>query len=181
VLIGGRRNPMKNRALYLVIVAVTLMGCGLSSWKTFTSDEGSFSVSFPGSPQQDVQNVNTAVGAIAMYTFMVEKSDSAYMVAYSDYPPSLVNETPPDVILSGARDGAVANVQGRLLNEVFISLQGHMGREITVETAGAEAFARVRIYLVGNRMYQIMALTSTEDASKDEDITNYLNSFFVLE
>jgi len=172
---------MKNKLLYLVLVATVLVGCQLSNSKTFTSDEAGFSISFPGSPTQDAQNVNTPIGAITMHTFMIEKSDVAYMVAYSDYPESLVNQTPPDVILSGARDGAVANIQGRLVNEIFISLQGHLGREIIIEAPAAEAFARVRIYLVENRMYQIMALTSTQQESLTDEITNYLNSFVIME
>ena len=172
---------MKYKLLYLVLITTVLIGCQLTGSKTFTSDEAGFSISFPGSPTQDAQNVNTPVGAIIMHTFMIEKSDSAYMVAYSDYPESLANQTPPDVILSGARDGAVANVQGRLVSEIFISLQGHLGREILIEAPAAEAFARVRIYLAGNRMYQIMALTSTQQESLADEITSYLNSFVILE
>ena len=124
---------MKKNFLYLILVATILVGCQLTSSKTYTSDEGGFSVSFPGSPAQDAQNVNTPVGAIVMHTFLIEKSDYAYMVAYSDYPESLVSQTPADAILSGARDGAVANVQGRLVSETFISLQGYLGREMLIE------------------------------------------------
>jgi hypothetical protein len=172
---------MKTKFLVLALVTILLVGCGSTSWKTFTSDEGGFSVSLPGTPTQDSQAVNTAIGNIMMYTFMIELSESAYMVAYSDYPDSLVNQTPADILLSGARDGAVGNVQGRLVNETYLSLQGHPGRELLIETAGAEAFARVRIFLVGNRMYQVMALTTSQSDSQTEEITNYLNSFHLVE
>ncbi len=118
---------MKPKLLVLLVLAILLIGCQRSTWEEFSSSEGAFSILMPGAPTEHTNTVNTAVGPIDAYFFLLEQKDIAYMVGYSDYPDTVVQKTNPDAILEGARNGAVANVQGKLLKELIISLNGYPG------------------------------------------------------
>lgn len=98
------------------------------------------------------------------------------MVAYFDYPNTVVQDRTPDMILDGARDGAVANAQGKLLRELIISLDGHEGRELHIETAGGKATIKARIFIVGRRLYQEMVLTPKEETFST-NVNKFLDSF----
>jgi hypothetical protein len=103
-----------------------------------------------------------------------------FSVAYVDYPYSAVRVTPTSSLLDGARDGAVERTNGRLLSEKLISLGGYPGREIKikVETPKHTAIVRSRIYLVKNRLYQVLVVTSIQEAYSTIG-TTFLNSFQV--
>ena len=62
-----------------------------------------------------------------------------------------------DKRLDQARDGAIASVGGKKRSEEKIKLKGHPGREIVIEK-DSEVVVRMRIYLVKNRLYQVMVL-----------------------
>lgn len=81
------------------------------SWIKFTSKDQSFSIEFPDTPAEQVQNIPTDVGDIEMHLFMHEVSDEeAYMVAYSDYPEEMVRQSDPQAMLDGAKNGGLENI-----------------------------------------------------------------------
>ena len=74
----------------------------------FVSKDGQFKANFPGDPQRDAQMVATEAGDIEMISFVYEKSATeASMIAYSDYPSSLIDGQDPMTILGNARDGSL--------------------------------------------------------------------------
>src|SRR5205823_287785 len=126
------------------------------AWKPFTSKEGGFSVSFPGTPQASTQKVDTALGAIEIHLLVVGRGeDEAYVVSYNDYPADATKD--PDTVLTGAQKGALTNMKAELKSEKKITLSGHPGREYT---GSGENGTQVngRVYLVENRLYQMIAL-----------------------
>ena len=147
-------------------------------WQPFTPAQGGFTISMPDKPKADVLSTNTAVGVIDLNIFLIEMDDSAYIVSYADYPESLVRNNNTDVMLDGARDGAVANVDGKLLAERRITLQGYPGRELLVEaqSKGVQGLVRARVYLVGRRLYQ-MLVAGSEAQFSESDAEIFLNSF----
>lgn len=170
---------MKPKLLVLLALAILLIGCQRSTWEEFSSSEGAFSILMPGTPTEQTKTVNTAVGPIDAYFFLLERKDIAYMVGYSDYPDTVVQKTNPDAILEGARNGAVANVQGKLLNELIISLNGYPGRELKIEPAGGKGTIKAKIFIVGNRLYQVMVVTPKEKAFS-KNVRRFLDSFKFL-
>ena len=104
-----------------------------------------------------------------------------YMVGYADYPPDIVNGSDVQLMLSGARDGAVANSGGVLLSERQIKFQGFPGREIWVEIAVDDEAGLVqsRLILVGNRLYQVLVGGYKEDFA-DANAAKALESFKVV-
>jgi hypothetical protein len=151
-----------------------------SDWEEFTSTAGRFSVVMPGAPVEQTQVVETDAGAVDLYMYLVDKGTAAYIAGYADYPQELISQTDTQTLLQNARDGALANVGGSLMNERSISLDGHAGLEIEVETSDPPtqvAYLVARFYLVENRLYQTLVVTLNNASS---DTERFLDSFVLL-
>jgi len=100
-------------------------------------------------------------------------------VGYSDYPEEMVKESDPEKILDGSRDGAVRNANGKLVLENKISLDGNPGRELVIDAkgkGGQDATMKARVFLVKNRLYQVMVVAPKGQVSGAE-IDDFLKSF----
>lgn len=160
----------------LLLVLLLLPACSAREWTPLTSAEGGFRVEMPGEPAREVLTVNTAIGPIELTTFALEERERAFVVSFADYPEEHVRARGPAELLDGARDGAVANLQGRLLTELLIEHEGHPGREFRIEVPGGTATSQVRMFLVENRLYQMVVVTPREQAFS-EDVARFLDSF----
>jgi hypothetical protein len=152
-----------------------------AEWQTFTSQNGHFAVLMPGTPKSEVDSVKTLIGTVDLHSFMVETDDFAYFVAYGDFPPAFVQSADTDAMLDGARDGAVADVNGSLVSERRISVQGFPGRELWIEAtvSNQKGLAQARMILVGNRFYQVLVVGPKERFAESQ-AERFLNTFQVL-
>ena len=71
----------------------------------------------PGSGELIVEGSATINGDIDVHIFGIEISNIAYAVIYSDYIAGYTDVYNNDTLLNDARDGGVANVNGKLLSE----------------------------------------------------------------
>lgn len=143
--------------------------------KEFKSPDNSFMVMLPKDVKEEKQAVNTQLGPIEYVSYSAKAKHQEFTIAYSDYPDSFVTATDPKVLLDGSRDGAVRNIQGTLLSETIIDMNGRPGRELRIE-GPQKIILKSRIYLVGKRLYQIMAV-SQPDHSFDKKIDEVFSSF----
>jgi hypothetical protein len=177
---------MKKIGLFVIVmVAFLLSGCGGSTQaQEFTSEQGRFSVMSPLPLEESTQSVDSELGPIEVHFFMADQADRAYMVGYSDYPQDFIDQTDPDSILDGARDGAVGNVNGKLVSETNLLLDDqHPGREIIITTMldqDQEGTVKSHMYLVGNRLYQVMVIAASGEMSVQE-MDDFINSFKLLD
>jgi hypothetical protein len=157
-------------------------------WKTFNSAEGKFSVLLPAEPERQVQDLDSVVGKLTMYSYTCLGKAGYLMVSYSDYPREATDAANAEQIL----DGVVAGVQKSLAGEVIpsnkIVLKGsakndatlveYPGREFTGKKMheGSEIFYSWKVYLVGRRLYQLAALTNKANATSP-DVSKFLTSF----
>lgn len=129
------------------------------AWKEFSSAEGGFKVSMPGTPSSKTAEMKTAVGTVQQSTFVFSTGVGAYIVSYVDLP---INSADPEVVkraLDAGRDNALAqNASNKLLSERETSLDGYAGREWLVD--GGNFVLRARAYLVKGRLYQLVLVTS---------------------
>ena len=106
------------------------------------------------------------------------------MVMYADYPPHLIHAGNRDGGLDGACQGMVSEAQLVTLSKVPITLNGHPGREVTFDSQpgrpGGKVVGRARLYLVGNRLYQVL-IAGPDGRVSPETIDSYLNSFALLD
>jgi hypothetical protein len=72
-----------------------------------------------------------------------------------------VGQQSPDQALAGARDGALRKVQGTLLTQKTITVQGYPGLDVQARARG-NSFVDLRFVVVGNRLFMIMAVATVE-------------------
>lgn len=186
-----------HRLMILVLIATVLLACqpaatstpesratrapvsggsgaapAVDEWQTFSSKEGNFTLLLPGQPKEQRQPVSTAGGQVDAIMYITEVGSTAFGAGYSDFPGN-ARQADPQAVLKGARDGAAKNVNGTVIEEKSIELAGYPGLEIAVEVpAGVAvpggALYRARIYLIGNRLYQVIYVALKKDYHPDE-------------
>ena len=160
----------------LLLVLLLASGCGgEKEWRRFEPEIGGFSILFPGTPEKQTETVPTAGGTIETTFFLVEQEDMGYSVNLADYSEMSLSESDVEVVLDGAREGAVRNVGGELLEEAEITLDGHPGRALKI-AVDDEFVVDARFYLVGNRLYVLQAI-SIGQTSKPSRVEKFLDSF----
>jgi hypothetical protein len=125
----------------------------------FQSSVGRFSVMAPAPFREVSQPVNTVDGPGIIHQFIGNAGPRAFVVSYMDQP--LARETiTPEAHLDQVRDAIISDLHGKAADEKTISASGFPGREFsTTGTAGEQAVsAKVRIFVVGNRLYQVMVI-----------------------
>lgn len=167
-------------ACCLLVAAITT-GCQGSGWSEYKPEGGRLAVQMPGTPKLQSQTVSTAAGDVELHVAMLQPdADTAYGVSWADYPQEAVQSLTADEVLDGARDGAVAKLNGTLAGSDNIMLSGsHPGRDLRVTMPDGAHVYRSRVYLIGNRLYQVIAVTTTAGAS-GPDVTKFLDSFTPL-
>lgn len=171
---------MKIGIPFLVLVAFLLGESQQETLKEFSSTEGGFVVLMPGTPLEERETLDTEAGPIDLQKFILElkKESIIYMVYYWDYSEVVIQRAGPDRLLDSMLDWIVSNIGGKLLSEQIISLDSYPGREIEVEAP--EGFIiRSRLYLVKQRMYQLIVATSKEEAFS-ENAEKFFKSFKLL-
>ena len=142
----------------------------------FSSEDGKFKINFLGEPTVTSDIIPTDVGDIEMMSFMYEKSvTEAYMVAYSDYPTEMVEASSTQDMLKGAKDGASGNLGITSFDlEENIELNGNEG--MYFKGAAGSIFVEYKIFLVGNRLYQVAILRDGSYATEERS-GEFFNSF----
>jgi hypothetical protein len=124
-------------------------------WETYISNEGRYSILFPGAPQTTSQETATPDGAkLTQYMAFIGTGNDFYMVAYFDIGSSTWS-------FDKARDGALGKVNGTLISERNITLGENPGREVKVfgKSGDADVFIVARFFRVGERIYLLQYLT----------------------
>jgi hypothetical protein len=174
---------MKKSALLLIslLLAVWLSGCTPKP-QEFKSVAGRFAVTAPKTLQESTQDVELQAGKITLYLFSTQQDNIGYFVSYCDYPPETMAHGDPETMLDGSRDGALSNAKGKLLSETKITLEGNPGREVVMETAdesGRRATIKGRLFMVKNRLYQVMVVAPRSQAG-DKEVDQFIQSFKLL-
>lgn len=146
----------------------------------YYSEDGRFKVKFAGEPKVNSDIVPTDVGNIEMMSFLYEKSlTEAYMVAYSDYPSALVEQSSANDMLIGARDGSSGKMGITSFDlDEEIEIDGNPGRYFKGKAKSIHA--EYKIYLVGNRLYQV-AILRDGAYSMPKRSDEFFNSFQLVE
>lgn len=169
-------------ALVTVLCATLALGVNQPAqqtpeWVKVNSTEGRFSASMPATPERDVQDVDTAVGKLQLYSFSSAGNAGQFMLSYADYTrePTTAEQ---EKVLDGVRGGVLKGLNAELVTETKITLQGHPGREFRAVrvTDGSEVVFNWKMFLVGKRLYQMGVGTMKSDA-ESPDIQRFFKSF----
>lgn len=147
---------------------------GRKIWRKLTLE--GFSILMPGEATREASTDNTAVGAAQGYTYSVDLGTEAYIVSYSDFPPSKWDFN--GVGVEGLKKG-FAKLGGEILLDREINIRSYKGREIIFTDKENRRF-RLHAYSVEPRLYQIFYITTGESVYSD-DILKFFDSFVIDE
>jgi len=145
----------------------------------FKSEAGKFSIRLPAKPEHEITEVGTAKEK--QHQFKVGTEQGVYLVSYQDNP-NLEGSTPEQLMaaLESGRDRLPKVFRGKLLESKSVTLGNtHPGLSFRVEIPQANGEARCRFYLVGTRLFQIMAIGVPEFANSNQ-ATQVIDSFQLL-
>lgn len=167
------------KIMFLIIVIIFITGCVEKEWEEFRDEDGKFSVMLPGNPEKTTTQINTEIGVIDLNMFMYEDYNAVYMVAYSDFPLGHIESKGVQQLLDDARDGAVRDINGELINEKITEINGYPGRSLLIKAEEEELMARDNLYIVENRMYQIVIVYPL-DKNVDFEMDKFISSFKIF-
>jgi hypothetical protein len=157
------------------VVQLFIGGDKLAPFKDFRSSEGAFNILMPGTPKTQNQTLETPVGKVPMTMYMSGSGSAGCAVAFADYPQQIIDSTDPQKLLEGAKNGAISNVNGKLVSETKVSFNGLPARDVVIEVPG-KAFITARFILAGPRFYELM-LIAPKAKGHEQDISQFFNSF----
>src|SRR5262245_47356704 len=185
-LVLWHRGANMNRHLISLAVMGLLLSTAVRAddkWETFSSKDGKYSVSLPGKPTESDKKVESAAGELTIHMALPSpNNDLAYLVTYNDYPDAAIGGADKEAMLDGVRDGNLKSFGGKVASEKKINIgkDKFPGREILLEKAGETTVYRARMYLVNNRLYQVV-LVGAKDIATNKDTDKYLESFKLSE
>lgn len=138
-------------------------------WQPITSPEGRFAAEFPAEPTQQ-----RAQGGLTIYQYV--EQNVSFIIFYRDLSHLEIQQHSPEEILDQLQL-RWPHWQGASLRST--SLSGHPGRIIRAENEQSTLRYEVRWYVVGNRLYGLMAVHAFKSQDKD-NATYFLNSFKLI-
>jgi hypothetical protein len=165
--------------LACLFLCIALAGCGRKdsesvkypsvvppqNWKRFSSEEGKFSVRFPGAPEETKQIQKSPIGEVEERIFSVNVDiQTVYAVAYCDsskFTEAAITKNAQD-FLRKSQSITVAKQMGQTVFQQEMKISNFPAREYEYVAGGKANFSvRVRLILVGSRVYQILAIFLT--------------------
>lgn len=136
-------------------------GGDAGSGALYRTPSGGFQVRFPDGKAPEVEDKTITGGGSAVRLFKVQYGTSGYIVTYDDFAKTAGRT--PQQILDGAREGVVETTGGTIDSERPLTLDGHPGLDlaVTATTSGITMRQRVRVFLVGGRLYQLIVVAPT--------------------
>ena len=183
VRLGLHAHVALGRAIAILALPILLGAClpttvSTYTLTTFTSADGRFRVDVPGGAMTDTILPGGGVFAGSTVHGLSLTADALrFAVVYGDAQPAYLATTPIDTALANAVQGNVASTHGTLIEQDPITLGGNPAREARISIVGAEYVFVVTF--VGNRLYSLSVLGSSDSAARGSEATQFLNSFAV--
>ncbi len=150
-------------------------GVQAQEWKSYSYPADGFSVSFPSQPQFEKKQFSNGKGSFELRSYVAQISPVALFVGVCDYGSAASGKT-ADEMLQGAKNGAIANSNSRLLNEKTIPFGTHQG--IAFDGESEAAHFSFRIYLVDTTLYQTLVVYPVDKPF--DDAARFLDSFQLI-
>jgi hypothetical protein len=169
--------------LALCVLLIAMAACAKSEWQELAVGEGGFSVLMRGQPQYARQALDTPEGRMEAHLYSSDRPDAYFAVGYTDYPLGFALTKDPQEILSGVRDTWVRRINGRLVaTDATAKVDKYPGLTFTARGSvkDVDAFLEARLYLVDQRLYQLVAIGRTTQVAQGT-VNRFFNSFRLTE
>lgn len=157
----------------IIISMLLLISLGSLSriQKWYKLEDAGFSISFPSQPKIDSTDVESPIGKLTAYTYMLENDENTtdsnliYGFSKSQYPEKYFQQAAGSEasfmkgVMDGFVNGAVKGVNGKLLTDKEVNLKGIPGREITVDYGNGTAIIRMILYLNKTKLFSIQTIS----------------------
>jgi hypothetical protein len=168
----GRQKCMLKQAFPLTLaLAVATLTHGFQQaepWVKFSSTEGRFSILFPAKPEPETE----ANELYASHSFTADTDWATYVVMYADFKAAIGD---PGRALDGARDALLIGKE--LVSETEITQNGDSARELRVKSDGGMAISVTRLYLFGNRLYNVTVVFAPASKYDPASVEKFFSSF----
>jgi hypothetical protein len=148
------------------------------NWLEYRPIGVGYAVDMPGRWTTQVQDIKTAAGLVKLHIATVDLGQRGYVSMYSQYPEAAVKATTPDAILDNGRNGAVANVKGKLRSEERFLLSNFSARQIIIDSPGDQVIV-LRYFLMDNTIIQAIA-AGPPSFENEPNTTRFVTSLKVV-
>jgi hypothetical protein len=169
------------RLIILAFPLAIVLACSSLTTKWETVSEGGITVEMPGKPTKQAQDVPTGTGKATGQMFTLDKGAEAYVLAFHEFPAAVSSlNIDPKVLLKGASDGAVRNIDGKVTSQRDVTVGGYPGTELIGEGSkdGKDIEFTIRMYWAKPRLIQTLYLSEKGKGNK-ENATKFLDSLKV--
>lgn len=151
------------------------------NWIPFTSEEGRFTVKFPGTPEEYAGRQEFAGAQCMVRSYVIAGGllGVSYTLSYLDAP-NADFEGGPQAALEGMRNMVVSGAGSRLLSSAPITFAGHPGIEFDYQSPNGIGLIHARLVLSGQRIYMQWAGPLT-DPKTDPNGVEFFKSFTLHE
>lgn len=181
-----RKPPFAVSTAALIVLAASLLAActrAESEWKELVVHDAGFSILMRGQPHYVRQMLDTPAGKMEAHLYSSDRPDAYFAVGYSDYPLALVLGGSREQLFAGVRDTWVRRLEGRLTStDDRMKAGAYPGYAFSAEgkAKGADAILDARLYLLDQRLYQVVAITRKQ-AVPQGLVNRYLASFKLID
>ena len=164
--------------LFIFLIFIGITAC--NSGHQLKSEEGNFSVNFPGKPTENIHRIPTKDGnELEIFVYAYESHDSTveFFLSYNNIPNFVSAD--PDSILQGAKMGPAQVMRTSIMEEKKLEINGYPG--LYFKGLGLDVAMIYYIYVVKDRMYQLAILNKEPREPTAAEIKNFMGSFKLLE
>ena len=148
-----------------------------AGWVEYTSNAGRYRTVFPQQPKESTQDAGGLKVKVYLAAVEMKAQGRTYFVMYNDMPAAL-DPSLTDKALDGGV-GALGKL-GTVTTSSKISLGSNSGREAVIDLPGGEKY-KVRMYMVGSRLYQIHAQWDPKKGDASADVDAFMNAFKLVD
>ena len=124
--------------------------------------------------RRDPAKLKTVGGDVDVHRFSVagKNNEISYLVQYNDLPPEVLRDGSDKILDTCTESGVAGPSHGKQVGEPLHStLDGSPGRAVQIEGAGFKV--EYRIYLVKNRLYQLIVFGDGSKGLADRALSRF--------
>jgi hypothetical protein len=152
-------------------------GGALAGWLGFggRNSDGSWTVSVPARPERKQEA--GILGAKQRNVFACTADGVTYTVRVQPVPPAAAKAEEVKTVLNAARDAIAKGYGGKVVDEHPVTLGESPGQEYKIDAPALRpAVVRVRLAIIGTRLYEVSALATETDVTTTA-AAKFLDSF----